>query len=156
MLSTESRQGYYPFLIHLFYTNSTYEDNDTSVQISSLVKGVHIKLTPKSLGRIFSISYHGPSLNDIDMDDEEVLSHIFLFGQGPPMTNTKLQPVPRLIDRILAYNIYPKTESYNYFFRDLATCVYAIMAELEVNWVKIIFDNIVKEHTFFILYGALL
>ena len=26
MFSTDSRQGYYPFLIHLFYTNLTYEE----------------------------------------------------------------------------------------------------------------------------------
>ena len=68
----------------------------------SLVKGVHIKLTPKSLGSIFSISYYGLSLNDIDLDDEEVLSHIFLLDQGPPINNRKLQPVSRLIGRILA------------------------------------------------------
>jgi len=57
------------------------------------------------LGRIFSIPYYNLSLNDIDMDDEEVLSHIFLSGQGPPMTNTKLHLVARLIGHILAYII---------------------------------------------------
>ena len=50
MFFTESRQGYYLFLLHLVYTNFTYEDNDDIVQLSSLVKGVHVKLTPKSLG----------------------------------------------------------------------------------------------------------
>jgi len=61
-------------------------------------------------------------------------SHIFIFPiKDPPMTNTKLQSIPRLIGCILAYNICPKTESYNNFSRDLASCVYAIMAGLEVN-----------------------
>ena len=86
------------------------------------------------------------------MDNEEVLSHIFLPGQRPPMTNTKFC----LIGHILAYNICPKTGSYNYYSRDLATCVYAIMAGLEVNWAKIIFDTIVKDHTSFLPYGAFL
>ena len=104
----------------------------------------------KSLGRIISISYHGLSLNDIDMVDDEILSNIFLSGQGLPMTNNKLKSVPRLIGRILAYNICPKIRSYNYYSCDLATCVYAIMTGLEVNWVKIIFDNLVKEHTSFL------
>ena len=58
------------------------------------------------------------------------------------MANNRLQTVPQLIDRILAYNIYPKTDSYNYYSRDLAACVYAIMARLEVNWAKITFDII--------------
>ena len=49
------------------------------------------------------------------------------------MTNTKLKPVPRLIGKILTYNICPKIGSYNYYFLNLATCVYAIMAGLEVN-----------------------
>jgi len=91
MFSTDSRQGYYPLLIHLFYTNLTYEDNDDNVHIYSLVKGVHIKLSPKSLGRILLISYHGLSLNDIDMDDAEVLSNMFLPDQGLPMINNKLK-----------------------------------------------------------------
>jgi len=123
MFFTGSRQGYYPFLLHLFYTNLTYEDNDDTVQLCSLVKGVHIKLTPKSLGRILSIPYHDLSLSDIEMNDEEVFSYIFLSGQELLMTNTKLQPIPRLIGHILAYNICPKIKNYNNFSRDLATCV---------------------------------
>ena len=94
---------------------------------------MNIKLSPKSLGRIFSIPYHGLSINDITMDDAEVLSNMFLPGQGLPMTNNKLKPISRLIGRIIAYNICPKIGSYNYYSRDLATCVYAIMAGLEVN-----------------------
>ena len=72
------------------------------------------------------------------------------------MTNTKLKHVPRLIGRILPYNICLKIGSYNYYSRDLATCVYAIMAGLEVNWAKVIFDNLVKDHTSFLPYGAFL
>ena len=87
MFSTDSRQGYYPFLIHLFYTNLTYEDNDENVHIYSMVKCVNIKLSPKSLGHIFSVPYHGQSINDINMDDAEVLSNMFLPCQGLPMSN---------------------------------------------------------------------
>ena len=78
-------------MIHFFDTNLTYEDNNDSVHIYSLVKGVHIKLSPKSLDRILSIPYHVLCLNDIEMDDDEILSHIFLPGQGSPMTDTKLK-----------------------------------------------------------------
>ena len=156
MFSTDSRQGYYPFLINLFYTNLTFEDNEDDVHIYSLVKGINIKLSPKSIGRILSIPYNGLLLNDIEMDNAEVLSSIFLPGQGLTMTNNKLKPIPRLIGRILAYNICPKTGSYNYYSRELATCVYAIMAGLDVNWAKIIFDTIVKDHTSFLPYGAFL
>ena len=94
MFSIDSKQGYYPFLLHLFYTNLNFEDNDDNVQLSTLVKGVDIKLTLKSLGRILNIPYHGLTLNEIEMTDEKVFSYIYLSGQGPPMTNTKLQPIP--------------------------------------------------------------
>ena len=67
------------------------------------------------------------------MTDDEDFSRIYLLGQGPPMTNNKLQPIPQLIGRILAYNICPKTSSYNYYSRDLTSCVYVIMVGLEVN-----------------------
>ena len=72
------------------------------------------------------------------------------------MTNNKFQPIPRLIGRILTYNICPKTDSYNYNSCYLATCVYAIMANLEVNWVRVMFDTLVREPSFFLPYGAFL
>jgi len=121
-----------------------------------MVKSINIKLSPKSIGGILSIPYNGLLINDIDMDNEEVLSSIFLPGQGLPMMNNKLKPIPRLIGRILAYNICPKTGSYNYYSRELATCVYAIMASLDVNWAKIVFDTMVKSHTSFLRYEAFL
>jgi len=133
MFSYESKQGYYPFLIHLFYTILNFEDNDDNFQLSTLVKGVNIKLTPISLDRILNIPYHGLNLSEINMTGEEVSSRIYLSGQGPPMTNNKLQLIPRLIGRILAYNICFKTGSYNYYSHDLASCVYTIIAGLEVN-----------------------
>ena len=67
------------------------------------------------------------------MTNDEVFSRIYLPSQGPPMKHNNLQPIPRLIDRILAYNICPKTRIYNYYSYNLASYVYAIMAGLEVN-----------------------
>jgi len=78
-------------LLHLFYTNLNFEDNDDNVQLSTLVKSVHIKLNPKSLGCIFHIYYHSLTLSEIEMTDEEVFSRIYLLSQRPLMTNTKLQ-----------------------------------------------------------------
>jgi len=74
MFSSESKQGYYPSLIYLFYTNLSYEDNDDNVQLTTLVKGNEIKLTPKSLGRIINISYHSLNLSEIEMINDEVFS----------------------------------------------------------------------------------
>ena len=71
------------------------------------------------------------------MDDGHVLSEIFLPGKGLPMTNNKLKPIPRLIGRILAYNLIPKTGSFDYFSQDLTVCVYALMVGLQVNWAEV-------------------
>ena len=90
------------------------------------------------------------------MIDDEVFPQIYLPGQDPLMINNKLQPIPRLIGRILAYNICPKIGSYNQYSCDLASCAYAIIVGLEVNWAKIIFDTMVKEHSSFLPYGAFL
>ena len=70
------------------------------------------------------------------------------------MANNKLQTISGLICRILAYNICPKTDSYNYYSRDLTACVQAIMARQEVNQAKIMFYTIMKEHSIFFPYGA--
>ena len=123
---------------------------------STLVNGVNIELTPKSLEKILNIPHQGLTLNEIKMNDDEVFSRIYLPGQSPPMANNKLQPILRLIDRILASNICPKIGSYNYYFRDFTTCVYVIMAKLEVNWARVIFDTLVKEPSTFLPYGAFL
>jgi len=69
------------------------------------------------------------------------------------MANNKLQPIPRLIGRILAYNICHKTGSYNYYSWDLATCVYAIIPKLEA---RVMFDTLVKNPSTFLPCGAFL
>ena len=124
--------------------------------LSTLAIGININLTLKSLGKILNIPSHSVTLNEIEMDDEKVFSRIYLLGQGPPMANSKLQPIPRLIGRILAYNICVKMGSYNYYSHDLATCVYVIMAKFKVNCNRIMFDTLVKKPPIFLPYGVFL
>jgi len=52
------------------------------------------------LGKILSIPYQGLSLNDTEMNDNEVFAKIYLPRQGPPLANNKLQSISRLIARI--------------------------------------------------------
>ena len=53
----DQKQGYYPSLTYLFFTNLIYKDDDNSVLLSTLVNGIDIELTPKSLGKILNIRY---------------------------------------------------------------------------------------------------
>jgi len=87
LFSTESKQGYYPSLVHYFFTNLSFEKGDNDEYITSLVKNIEIELTTRTIGKALHIPYHGLSLDDIHMDNEEILSKIFLPGQGLPMTN---------------------------------------------------------------------
>ena len=124
--------------------------------LSTIMKDTKIELTSKSLGKILNVLYHGLSINEIHIDDEEVLSKIYLPGQGPPMASNKRQPIRRLIGHSFAYNICPKMKIFNYFSRELATCLYAIIARLEVNWAQNIFDSLVRDHITSFPYGAFL
>jgi len=136
---------------------SLYHNTRTDGEsLNTLVKRTKIELTVKSIDKILHIPYKGLDLREIDMSDNEILSKIFLLGQGLPMANNKLQHTARLIGRILAYNIYPKTDSFNYFSHDLVVCVYATMGGLEVNWARIIYNNITKQQTSFLPSGAFL
>ena len=123
--------------------------------LSTLVNGVNIELTPKSLGKILNIPYLGLALNDIEMNDDQVFSRVYLPGQSP-MVNNKIQLISSLIGRILAFNICPKTSSYHHYSRDLATCVYAIMAKFEVNCARVMFDTLIMEPFTFPPYCAIL
>jgi len=84
MFPINSKQEYYPFLIHFFYITLNFEDNGDNVQMTTLDKGVEIKLTSESLGHILHIPYHGLILSEIEMTNEKVFSHIYLPDQGPP------------------------------------------------------------------------
>ena len=115
---------------------SLYHNTRTDVgSLNTLVKVTEIELTVKSIGKILHIPHKGISHSEIDMSDDETLLKNFLQGQVLLMANNKLQPTSRLIGRILAFKICPKTSSFNYFFHDLAACAYAIMFGIEVNWI---------------------
>jgi hypothetical protein len=126
---------HYPNLIYLFYTNLSLESSTTNIDfISSLVKGIEIKLTPKDIGDILHIPSDGASLTEVIMNDQDILTnHIFLPGKGLPMLSNKLRPIPRLISRILSYNMIPKTGSYDHMSSELQVATYAIMANIKVN-----------------------
>ena len=107
---------YYPSLIYLFFTNISYHNATTDIEyLKTLVKGIEIGLTSKSIGKFLQIPCKGLDLSGIDMSDKKILSKIFLPVQGLLMANNKLQPTARLIGRILTYNICLKLVGFNYF-----------------------------------------
>jgi len=123
---------YYPNLIYLFFTNLIC---DTSMAkkpvLVSLVTGIEIKLTPQIIGKILNVPYKGEFLDEIDMIDEDVLyNKILLPGKTLPMFSNKLRLVPRLVSRILSYNLLPKTGSFDHMSHELQVATYAIMTNI--------------------------
>lgn len=160
LYSSENQKPYYPLLIKLFYTNLSHKKLDTDNRvITSLVKGKEISFSPKLLGKMLNIPYRGISLEDVSMDDEHILQNlIFLPGQGGIINHSqKLRPFPRFIARILAYNLYPKSGSFHFISLELAKALYAIMANIQVNWAEVYFENFLQiPYRGFLPFGALL
>ena len=159
LFSAENKKPSYPFLVQLFYTNIERVGTiGGSEKIKTLVKGMEIELTTKTIGKIFNIPYQGVSLSSVRMNDSDLLSnHIFLPGHGKPLNNSnKLRPFPRFIARILAYNLFPKTGSFHFISLELAKAIYAIMGNIQVNWAEVYFDNFLTIPRGFLPYGAFL
>lgn len=159
LFSSENRRPCYPLLVQLFYVNITRTKPIKGPEkINTLVKGIEIDLNINTIGRILNIPYKGISLEKVRMNDQNILTnHIFLPGQGPPLNQSnKLRPIPRFIARILAYNLFPKTGSFNFISLDLAKALYAIMANIQVNWAEVYYQNLLVLPRGFLPYGAFL
>lgn len=77
---------------------SRIESPNNNDVISTLVKGIEIELTLKTLGQILNIPYKGVPLDKVKMSDKFLLANeILLPGKGLPLESNKLRPIPRLI-----------------------------------------------------------
>ena len=158
LCSIDSLSFHYPNLIYLFYTNLELESSINNVDLlSSLVKGIEIKLTPQIIGDILQIPSSGFSLQDVVMNDQNILNnHIFLPGKSLPMMSNKLRPIPRLVSRILSYNMIPKTSFFDLMSSELQVATYAIMANIKVNWALVMFEVFQRIPTTFHPFGCFL
>lgn len=159
LFSSDNRRPCYPLLVQLFYTNITLVKTLRGTEkLHTLVKGIEIELTVKQLGRLLNIPYTGISLDDVRIEDQNVLSNkIFLPGLGLPLNHSnKLRPIPRFIARILAYNLFPKTGSFHFISLDLAKALYAIMANIKVNWAEVYYHTLSVLPRGFLPFGAFL
>lgn len=148
----------YPFLVKLFYTNLTFSNPPQPKAIITSVKNVPITFNTTLLGVILGIPNIGLSLDHIQMDNKGVIKNIVVRGKKfqAGMKANSLQPLARIIARILSYNIIPKKGSFTYISNDLLKCVYAVMAGLNVNWARIIYNNLCKPCTAHNMHGNFL
>jgi hypothetical protein len=91
------------------------------------------------------------------MNNQDILNnHIFLPGKGFPMVTNKLRLIPRLVSRILSYNMIPKTGSFDHMSAELSVATYAIMANIKVNWASVMFDGLKRIPSTFHPFGCFL
>ena len=75
----------------------------------SLLKNTEIEMNTRIIGK----AHHIPIMVLLLMKSTWTMKFYKISFFHVPMTNNKLQPIPRLIGRILAYNICLKKGSFN-------------------------------------------
>ena len=70
------------------------------------------------------------------------------------MNNTLLNPTAKIIARIVAQNLIPKTGSFDHFAPDKVNVVYAIFAKIKVNWANVFLKNMACKHYKFLPFGC--
>src|SRR5438270_7861866 len=116
-------------------------------------------LTPAQIGKIFHLSNHGIRLKDVKFKNEEVIKEIFIDGtlpQGKQIFFNSLTPKGKVVSKVILHNILPKISSMHYLSMDHLKLLYVIFDGTHFNWAKFLFDQIIKDHTSCIPYGALI
>src|SRR3954464_12666751 len=67
-----------------------------------------------------------------------------------------LTPKTKVISKIIIHNILPKMSSMHYLSLDHVKLLCVIFGGVDFNWAKFFFDQIIKDHTSCIPYGAFL
>src|SRR3954464_1016298 len=155
LLDFKNQKSYYPDLVRIFYANL---GGGPDVQGTS-VKGEYMTLTPAQIGKIFHLSNQRIGLKDVEFKDEEVIKDIFIDGvlpQGKQILFNSLTPKGKVVSKVILHNILPKMSSMHYLTMDHLKLLYVIFDGCQFNWARFLFDQLIKEHTSCIPYGALI
>ncbi|XP_020242941.1 uncharacterized protein LOC109821162, partial [Asparagus officinalis] len=93
-------------------------------------------------------------LMSIDHTDPDMNALLFKPGCTYPMNNNLLNFTSKIIARIVAHNLIPKTGSFDYFAADKVNAVYAIFAKIRVNWANVFLKNMAYKHSKFLPFGS--
>ena len=155
LLDVERKVPYYPFLVYLFYANLSVSSSADGLQtISTSVKHVAISFSANELARILKIPTGDVDLMSIELVDPAVNHLMFKPGCTYPMNNNSLNPNAKLITRIIAQNLIPKTGSFDHFASDKINAVYAIFDKIKVDWANVFLKNMASKHFKFLPFGS--
>src|SRR3954470_5534361 len=153
LLDFKNQKPYYPDLVRIFYANL---GGGPDVQ-GTAVKGEYMTLTPDQIGKIFHLSNHGIRLKDVEFKNEETIKEIFIDGtlqKGKQIFFNSLTPKGKVVSKVILHNILPKMSSMHYLTMDHLKLLYVIFDGCQFNWARFLFDQLIKEHTSCIPYGA--
>lgn len=158
LLSCNNMTPCFPYLVKLFFTNMSTSEPHQTTAITSNVLNIPIRFTIPRLGSILGIPHTGTTLKSVKMDNPDVLGRMLYpnVRPEPGLNSNNLQPQARIISRILSWSIIPKSGSYSYVSQNLLKATYSIMAELNINWARVIFDNIQKPTSKTLHHGSFL
>jgi hypothetical protein len=158
LLDADNMDPCFPYLVKLFYTNMTSNEPNQTTAIMSNVLNNPIRVTIPLLGHILGIPFTGTLLKNVKMEDLNVLARMMNpnVRPDPPFNSNNLLPQARIVSRILSWSIIPKGGSYTYVSQNLLKATYSIMAELNINWARVIFDNIRKPTSRILHHGCFL
>src|SRR5436189_5389323 len=155
LLDVKNQKPYYPDLVRIFYANL---GGGPDVQGTS-VKGEYMTLNPAQIGKIFHLSNQGIDLKNVELKDEEVIKEIFIDGtllKGKQIFFNSLTPKGKVASKVILHNILLKMSSMHYLSMDHLKLLYVIFYGCQFNWARFLFDQLIKEHTSCIPYGALI
>src|SRR5436190_1490944 len=154
LFNYNNQRAYYPDMVRLFYAN--IEGNE--VMAMTTVKGVDISLSSGDIGRTFNLRDQGLTLKDIDLNNDGILNLIFTDGEVPKgqIFQNSLTSEAKVIFKIIIQDILPKINSRHYLSIDHVKLLYVIFGGLNFNWAKFFFEQMIKDHTSCIPYGALI
>lgn len=147
LLSIDNMTPCFPYLVKLFYTNMSTTSPPQTTAITSNVMNHPIRFSTPILGNILGIPHIGSSLKSIQMNNPEVLARMLYPNRQVKLGLNSIQdlrPQARIISRILSWSIIPKSGSYSYVSMNLLKATYGIMAEININWARVIYDNLTK------------
>jgi len=136
-------------MIKLFYANMNLDkfkpDNPDGV-IWSVVCGKQIFITHARMASILGIPNAGIEFSSkfCEVFTRNATSHQFMDDNSDGTKSIGLRPTTRPLHRVLMLSLFPRLGNYDAVYKENFKALYAIYGDIQINWVHMIFDEILK------------
>ena len=140
------RERHYPKLVRAFFFQAkVYPDK---ALIVSKIKGIEISLTPESLGKILSLPTDGNCLSEDNWNEKLELDMEFVYNNTfepntTDFTASNLQKIPKMLNSITQYNIYPRKGSFDTVSKTDLMILYHLLFGERLNLPSVIIHHMI-------------